>query len=160
MSSSNEQKIREQYQKHLDEFNMIKEALRQTLQNASILFYQQTKFKVSIPEPRLKTVDSTIGKIKRKQINRDELFVYDNDTLSLIVNDFLGARITCNTKEDVQLMCDLLCQQPRLSLVKNDPLEKDSGYRAIHLDMKYQVHFQDKLLNIPEIGRASCRERV
>ena len=103
-----ENKIREQYQEHKTDFDKTKGNLHETLENIAGTFYQRTRFRAKVLEPRLKTADSIIGKMRRKNIDSDSLFTQEGDELSLVVNDFLGARIVCNTHEDVEEMADLL----------------------------------------------------
>lgn len=145
----NEDKIRKQYEERQNEFARIKDELRATLRNVASRFYQKTRFKVIIPEPRLKTVESVLSKMRRKGITADSLFHEENDKLSLVVNDFLGARIACNTREDVSEIRNLLTQNPRLTLKKEDSLDKPSGYRAVHLDMSYEAYWNDIRVSIP-----------
>lgn len=146
---NNEENIRKQYQEHEDEFRKTKDNLYGTLQNIAGIFYQRTKFKVLVSEPRIKTIDSIISKVRRKGVAADALFKKDDDKISLVVNDFLGARILCNTHEDVDEIISLLRQFPRFKLVKEEELNKPSGYRAIHLDILYQGYWKDEHVFIP-----------
>ena len=67
----------------------------------------------------------------------------------MVVNDFLGARISCNTREDVNEIASLLKNHRRFRLVKEQPLNKPSGYRALHLDMLYETYLDDDIIFIP-----------
>lgn len=145
----NEEQIRRQYREHEKDFERIKSELLASLQIIASAFYQKTRFNVSIPEPRLKSIDSVISKIKRKSIDSDSLFTQDEEQLSVVVNDFLGARIVCNTREDVVEIKNLFYQSRRFKVVKEETHDKESGYRAVHLDVFYQVHWKDDLLYIP-----------
>jgi ppGpp synthetase/RelA/SpoT-type nucleotidyltranferase len=145
----NEENIKRQYQEHEKDFEGIKSALSQSLQNIASAFYQKTRFNVTIPEPRLKPIDSVISKMKRKGIDSDSLFTSDEEQLSLVVNDFLGARIVCNTREDVNEIKALFNQHPRFKVLKEETHDKPSGYRAVHLDVLYHIYWKDVLLYIP-----------
>jgi ppGpp synthetase/RelA/SpoT-type nucleotidyltranferase len=145
----NETAIRAQYQEHEKQFEQIKGELLSSLENIASIFYQRTRFKVAIPQPRLKPITSVLTKMRKKHIDSDSLFVKEDDRLSLAVNDFLGARIVCNTREDVREIKELLSQSRRFRLIKEQEHNKPSGYRALHLDMLYEVHWKDDLLFIP-----------
>src|ERR1051326_1607526 len=95
-----EQKIREQYRDHEKGFEKIKVELSESLEKEAGAFYQSTRFKVRVLPPRIKTVDSLISKMKNKGILISSLFSKSDEELSLAVNDFIGARISCNTRED------------------------------------------------------------
>jgi ppGpp synthetase/RelA/SpoT-type nucleotidyltranferase len=144
-----EQKIREQYRDHEKDFEKIKGELSESLERVAGAFYQSTRFKVRVLPPRIKTVDSLISKMKNKGILSDSLFSKSDDKLSLAVNDFIGARISCNTREDVEEIQSLILQHPRITLVKSENLKKSSGYRALHLDVLYQVYWDDQIVLVP-----------
>src|ERR1051326_8924528 len=144
-----EQKIREQYRDHEKDFEKIKVELSESLEKVAGVFYQATRFKVRVLPPRIKTVDSLISKMRNKGILTDSLFSQSDDKLSLAVNDFIGARISCNTREDVEEIKQLILQHPRITLVKNENLKKPSGYRALHLDILYQAYWDDKIVYVP-----------
>ncbi len=144
-----EERIRKQYQEHLEEFERIRREVQQSLSNVAQAFYQKTRFSVIIPPPRLKEIDSVLKKMKKKGIISNSLFDQDGDNLSLVVNDFLGARILCNTREDVEEISVIIQQRPRFTLIKMEKLEKDSGYRALHLDMQYDTFWQDMRIFTP-----------
>src|SRR5258708_29060374 len=118
MIQIDDEAIRRQYNEYAQEFNKTIGELRATLNNISNLFYQKTRFRVLVLEPRLKTADSILAKIRRKGISANSLLIRKDDVLSLIVNDFLGARISCNTREDVEEIVRLICEFQRFKLVK------------------------------------------
>ena len=68
------------------------------------------------------------------------------------LHDIGGIRVVCSFVEDVYEIYEKLAGQSDLQIkevkdyIKNP---KDNGYRSLHL-----------LVEVPEIGRASCRERV
>jgi putative GTP pyrophosphokinase len=68
---------------------------------------------------------------------------------SLVVTDFIGARIACNTRGDVDAIEALMRQNPRFHIIKREVVRKDSGYRALHLDVQYQIHWEDELMLVP-----------
>ena len=145
-----ENEIRQQYNEYESEFNETKENLRKTLQHIAVVFYQKTKFRVLIDEPRIKSVESLILKMKRKGIDTDTLFGVVDDQISLVVNDFIGARIICNTREDVNEIAGIIRNFQRFKLIK-DPETKNevSGYRALHLDIYYRDYWKEELIYIP-----------
>jgi ppGpp synthetase/RelA/SpoT-type nucleotidyltranferase len=146
---TNEENIRNQYREHEQRFKKIRADLEEALQRVAATFYQQRRFKVNIHPPRIKTIDSVLNKMKKKEIISDSLFKRENNELSLVVNDFLGARISCNTREDVDEIKGLLESHRRFRLIKEEPLEKPSGYRALHLDMLYETYLDDDIIFIP-----------
>lgn len=147
-----EPNIRSQYQLHEKEFINTKDQIYETLQRIANAFYQKTKFNVSVIEPRIKSIESIVSKIKRKGKQADSLFKKEEGQISLVVNDFLGARICCNTREDVMEIAELIAQWPRFQVRKKQDFNKEvkeSGYRALHLDVSYQTHWNDELVFIP-----------
>jgi len=145
----NEETLRQQYREHEVTFNQIKEQLYDALKRAAQGFYQKRRFEIKVLPPRLKKIDSVIGKLKRKERSADSLFQRNEDVLTLVVNDFLGARISCNTKEDVREIAALIKENRRFRIVEEKDWAKDNGYRALHLDMQFEVHWYDDLLYIP-----------
>lgn len=144
-----EDKIRRQYQENEQRFTKTRNDLLEALERVAAAFYQKRRFRATIHPPRVKTIDSVVSKMKRKGVTSDSLITRENDRLSLIVNDFLGARISCNTREDVEEIKDLLMQHRRFTLVKEQYLDKPSGYRALHLDMMYESYWDDDIVSTP-----------
>lgn len=144
-----EEKIRLQYQTHLKELEDIRDEILKTLNNVGKAFYQKTKFRVSIPEPRIKPIDSVITKIKKRGIITDSLFKQNEDKLELVLNDFIGARVVCNTTDDVTEIKSLILQNRRFTKIKEELKKQESGYRALHLDVLYETHWEDNLLFVP-----------
>lgn len=145
----NEETLRQQYREHEETFNQIKDQLYDALKRAAQSFYQKRRFEIKVLPPRLKKIDSVIGKLKRKNRSADSLFEQNEDVLTLVVNDFLGARISCNTKEDVKEIAAIIKENRRFKAVEEKDWAKDNGYRALHLDMHFEVHWYDDLIYIP-----------
>ena len=60
-------------------------------------------------------------------------------------SDLVGFRIVCNNLEDLQRIKDLILESPRFQPVNDQPTQdfvhgpQDSGYRALHLNVAYEV---------------------
>lgn len=147
-----ENRINAQYLESEEAFTKIKNELHGTLIRMANVFYQQTRFQARVLEPRMKSVGSIIGKLKRKNTDADSLFLRRDDQLSVIVNDFLGARIVCNTREDVEEIVRLIGEISRFKIIKTEDFNKKpkaSGYRAVHLDVLYHTYLNDDHIYIP-----------
>ena len=78
---------------------------------------------------RIKSMESLMGKIKRKDL---PLSV---DVIEKEINDIAGVRVVCSFPEDIYMLADCLLQQDDVRLIeRKDYIEnpKDSGYRSLH----------------------------
>src|SRR5882724_8724272 len=144
-----EEKITNQYRENEREFERIQSEVETSLRRVATTYYQKTKFRVYIPPPRLKGIDSVILKMKKRGLSSESLFRQNEDTLSLVVNDFLGARIICNTLDDVKDIEEILLLNRRFRQQVREPKRKRSGYRALHLDILYETHWKEDLIFVP-----------
>jgi ppGpp synthetase/RelA/SpoT-type nucleotidyltranferase len=145
----NIEKLKNEYEDNLTEFKKVSEEVYATLNRIVGIFFDKYKFHAYVQKPRLKSFDSIINKMKKKQIESDSLFLTDTGKVSMIVNDFLGARIICNTIDDVTEIQKMILENLRFKVEKEDSITKKSGYRALHLDLQYEVHFNDQLVSFP-----------
>ena len=94
---------------------------------------------------RIKTPDSIIKKMKRKQ--------YDLNYKNLIenVDDIAGIRIVCPFKNDIPRVAEILEQNPNLEILqKKDYLThpKKSGYSGFHIIAQTPVNIGDAFANV------------
>lgn len=145
----NKEKIERQYTEEVDFFSRATKEVKDSLDRVASIYYEKTRFKVFIPELRIKTLESIIGKLERKSRSAESLFTKTDDGLSLVTNDFIGGRILCNANEDVQEVVKIIKEYPRFEVIKDQPLSKESGYKATHLDLNYSIFWRDDLVKIP-----------
>ena len=94
---------------------------------------------------RVKTPDSIIRKMKRKQ--------YDLNYKSLIENveDIAGIRVVCPFKSDIEKVVDLLEKDPNIEILqKKDYIAKPkkSGYSGYHIIAQTPVNIGDAFANV------------
>jgi ppGpp synthetase/RelA/SpoT-type nucleotidyltranferase len=146
-----EEKIREEYQKYIEDFESIKEDIVKTLKKIINKYHEEMRFEaVYVHKARLKDVTRLIEKLKRKGREGISLFKKnDKDEIELVVNDFIGARISCNTKDDVKRIVELIGLSDRFSNSKPEEKFKPSGYRAWHVDLFYKTYLDDSHVLVP-----------
>ena len=94
---------------------------------------------------RIKTPDSIIKKMKRKQ--------YDLNYKNLIenVDDIAGIRVVCPFKSDIPKVVEILEQNPNLEILqKKDYITKPkkSGYSGFHIIAQTPVNIGDAFANV------------
>ena len=94
---------------------------------------------------RIKTPDSIIKKMKRKQ--------YDLNYKNLIenVDDIAGIRVVCPFKSDIPKVVEILEQNPNLEILqKKDYITKPkkSGYSGYHIIAQTPVNIGDAFANV------------
>ena len=94
---------------------------------------------------RIKTPDSIIKKMKRKQ--------YDLNYKNLIenVDDIAGIRVVCPFKSDIPKVVEILEENPNLEILqKKDYITKPkkSGYSGYHIIAQTPVNIGDALANV------------
>ncbi len=146
-----EEKIREEYAKALSDFERIKGEIVKTLERIIGKYHEDLRFDaVYVHKARLKDVTRLIEKLKRKGRDADSLFKKnDKNEIELVVNDFIGARISCNTKDDVERIVELIGLSDRFTNSKPDVKDKPSGYRAWHVDLFYKTYLDDSHVLVP-----------
>ncbi|CAM2931925.1 GTP pyrophosphokinase [Dellaglioa algida] len=83
---------------------------------------------------RVKTVDSILEKIERRQISEERL---ETD-----MQDIAGIRIMCQFVDDIYQVVDLLRSRNDMTVVEERDYitnKKASGYRSYHIVLKYPV---------------------
>ncbi|MCZ7611119.1 MAG: hypothetical protein M5U17_13270 [Ignavibacterium sp.] len=94
----------------------------------------------------MKPLESCIKKLKRKNITCESLIASSDGKLIIMLNDFLGFRILCNTLEDVYQIAEIVKSNKRFTLIKEQDFNKkpkETGYRALHLDLEYERYWED-----------------
>ena len=92
-------------------------------------------------ESRLKTADSIIAKLIRKQCPVSIASAKKN------INDIAGVRVVCNYIDDVYNVEEMLLRQSDMEVVKRQDYIKTpnyNGYRSLHLDMRVPVYLSDR----------------
>ncbi len=95
---------------------------------------------------RVKTPDSIIEKITRKNIARDVASIREH------ITDIAGVRVTCSFVRDAYRLFDLLTAQDDLSvrLVKDYIAKpKPNGYKSLHVIMDVPVYLSSGKLIVP-----------
>ncbi len=99
-----------------------------------------------VVKPRVKSLSSIEKKATREAWSEDEVFER--------LTDAVGFRVVCNNTEDSYRIVDAVRASTRFELVTlQDFVEhpQDSGYRAVHMDVIYEV---------PKIGKVPCEIQI
>ena len=86
-------------------------------------------------EGRVKTIDSILDKLQKKDISMNDM--------AEKVEDIAGIRITCQFVEDIDRVAELIKERKDMEVLQEkDYIRniKDSGYRSYHLIISYTVH--------------------
>lgn len=145
----NKEKITAEYEQYKDSFKRIAGEIEDSLKRVATKYYSDTRFLVYIPKLRIKTISSILGKLERKNREDQSLFNKEGEILQLVTNDFIGGRILCNTQEDVEELGKIISKSNRFKVEKEDPIKKQNGYTALHLDILYETFWDDTKIYIP-----------
>ncbi|KAA0549976.1 GTP pyrophosphokinase family protein [Bacillus sp. BGMRC 2118] len=91
---------------------------------------------------RVKSPDSIIQKVKRKNINMSV------DAIKANIKDIAGVRITCSFISDVYKVSELLEKQRDIEIVEYKDYirqSKPNGYQSLHLIIKIPVFLSDRV---------------
>ena len=97
-------------------------------------------------ESRLKSIQSIMGKLKRKQFSISMHSAVEN------LKDIAGIRVICSYVEDVYAVARLLTTQDDVKLVEmRDYIQnpKLNGYRSLHLIVEIPVFLQEGRIMVP-----------
>ena len=97
-------------------------------------------------ESRLKSIQSIMGKLKRKQFSISMHSAVEN------LKDIAGIRVICSYVEDVYTVARLLTTQDDVKLVEmRDYIQnpKPNGYRSLHIVVDVPVYISQGKLFIP-----------
>ena len=136
----------QEFQKIMRIYEMAMTQVKDDLENAKNSlsnFYQYDV--INNINCRVKTPDSIIKKMKRKQ--------YDLNYKNLIENveDIAGIRVVCPFKSDINKVVDLLEKDPNLEILqKKDYISKPkkSGYSGYHIIAQTPVNIGDAFANV------------
>ncbi len=97
-------------------------------------------------ESRLKTPESLVEKIIKKNIEPSYKSIHDN------INDIAGIRVICNYKNDVERVAEMLTKQDDVSVKYirdyiKDP--KENGYRSLHLVVEVPIYLAEEKIAVP-----------
>ena len=85
---------------------------------------------------RIKSINSIIGKLKRKDLPFSVEAIEEN------IFDIAGIRVVCSFVQDIYVLANSLLQQDDIKLVKvKDYIQhpKSSGYRSLHLIVEVPI---------------------
>ena len=85
---------------------------------------------INTTKSRLKSVESIIEKLKRKNVDYTLLSLEEN------INDIAGIRVICSFESDVYTIADALTSQDDIKLIETKDYIKNpkpNGYRSLHL---------------------------
>lgn len=95
---------------------------------------------------RVKSIDSVMAKVNRKQIDTDFEAVREN------ITDIAGLRVTCSFQSDVYRLFDLLTRQDDITVktVKDYIAEpKPNGYKSLHVIVEVPVFLSTGRVDVP-----------
>lgn len=106
-----------------------------------VLSDMASKYHIRYEDPigRVKDFSSIKRKIKKLGIPEGNTFK--------AITDIVGARIVCNNLQDVYEIYTLIKQNPQIKILKTrDMIEKplNSGYQALHLDVRFEIIYENK----------------
>ncbi len=90
---------------------------------------------------RLKSAESIIGKLKRRNLPMNVEAIEEN------LNDVAGVRVICPFISDIYMLADCLLEQDDVKLIeKKDYIRqpKENGYRSLHLIVETPIYLQDE----------------
>ena len=94
---------------------------------------------------RIKTPDSIIKKMKRKQFDLNYKNLIEN------VNDIAGIRVVCPFKSDIPRVINIIEQNPKLEILEEKDYiksPKKSGYSGYHIIAQTPVSIGDACANV------------
>lgn len=97
-------------------------------------------------DSRLKSPESLVEKIKKKNIEPSFKAIHDN------INDIAGIRVICNYKNDVEKIAEMLMSQDDISVkYMRDYIAnpKENGYRSLHIVMEVPVFLAVEKIYVP-----------
>lgn len=94
---------------------------------------------------RLKSVDSIISKVKRKNYSLSLEDIREN------IRDIAGIRITCSYIQDIYEISEMLQKQKDIEVVEvKDYIKepKPNGYRSLHIIIQIPIFMSDRMENV------------
>ena len=103
---------------------------------------------ISSIKTRLKSFDSIIEKLQRKELPMD-----DFDVIEQNLNDIAGVRVICSFPEDVYMLAEALLKQDDIRLLERKDYiasPKANGYRSLHLIVEVPIFLaqQKRLMKV------------
>lgn len=102
---------------------------------------QQNYNPIETIKTRVKSAESILGKLQRKNLT------LDMETVEKELYDIAGIRVICPFIEDIYMLADCLLQQDDIRLVeKKDYIKKpkENGYRSLHLIVETPIFLQNE----------------
>ena len=97
-------------------------------------------------EHRIKTLDSTVKKLKRRG------YAVTIDNIYAHIQDMAGVRVICNYLDDIYYLRSLLTRNESFKVIREvDYIKepKDSGYRSLHLIVEVPIVISEGTLHLP-----------
>jgi len=97
-------------------------------------------------ESRLKTPESLIEKIKKKNIETNFKSIRDN------INDIAGIRVICNYKNDIERIANMLIGQDdvKVKYIRDYiSTPKENGYRSLHIVVEIPIYLAEEKTPVP-----------
>ena len=89
---------------------------------------------------RVKSFDSILKKVKRKQIP------FSLESIEENINDIAGVRVICSFQEDIYMLADCLLQQDDVRLIERKDYIKNpkpNGYKSYHLVVTIPIYLSE-----------------
>ena len=97
-------------------------------------------------EHRIKTLDSTVKKLKRRG------YAVTIDNIYAHIQDMAGVRVICNYLDDIYYLRGLLTRTESFHVIRETDYikePKDSGYRSLHLIVEVPIVISEGTLKLP-----------
>ena len=97
-------------------------------------------------EHRIKTLDSTVKKLKRRG------YAVTIDNIYAHIQDMAGVRVICNYLDDIYYLRGLLTRTESFHVIRETDYikePKDSGYRSLHLIVEVPIVISEGTLQLP-----------
>lgn len=138
------QELREAYDFLLPHFRDAQDALLKLIQKAILCIEDNRLVRAHLHDYRIKPFDSLWRKVQQQGLQ-------SNKDACLLIRDVVGARVVCNTREDVYRFRELLRDVEGPPYVVDDFMDEQdyiaqpklTGYRALHLNFKLSVKDED-----------------
>ncbi len=151
-TNTKKQELREAYDFLLPRFRDAQDALLKLIRQAILRIEDNRIVRAHLRDYRIKQFDSLWRKVKQQGL-------LSNKDACLLINDVVGARVTCNTIEDVYRFRELLRDVEGPPFVVDNLMDeqdyiarpKPTGYRSLHLNFQLSVKDEDSWtsVNIP-----------
>lgn len=155
LSGLAEKPVKEQLQKYSEPYRRLMAyyqcAIMEVVTKFNVLneelSLQYDRNPIETIKSRLKSTESTLDKMKRKNIP------FTVEAIEKNITDIAGVRVICSFQSDIYMLAEALLKQDDITLVeKKDYIQcpKDNGYRSLHLIIETPIFLHDhkKLMKV------------